>query len=106
MIVPAGKCAVWEMIQPEVGLQLAILLLDRPPLMREPDEPRSRRRGRQVHEVIRGLRRVARVAFAQQPHLRREPPLVAPVLTGLREKSRRSRCTAARMTSTRSLRET
>ena len=37
-MVPAGERAAFEMVEPEIGLQLAILLLDRPPLMREQDE--------------------------------------------------------------------
>ncbi len=78
VMVPAGKRAAFEMIQPEVGLRLAILLLDGPPLMCEPDEPRPRRGGRQVHEVVLGLGRVAGVAFGQQPDLGREPSVRAP----------------------------
>ena len=81
-MVPAGKRAAFEMIEPEVGLEFAILLLDGPPLVHEPHEPRPRRRGRQVHEGIFGLGRVARVAFGQQPDLRRESPVVAPVVGG------------------------
>ena len=68
-MVPAGKRASFEMIQPEVGLQLAILLLDGPPLMGQADELGERRGRRQVDERILGSRRVAQVAFAQQPVL-------------------------------------
>ena len=79
-MVPAGKRAAFAMIQPEVGLQLAILLLDGPPLMHDPDEPRPRSGGGQVHEGVLRLGRVARVAFGQQPDLGREPSMRAPVV--------------------------
>ena len=57
MVMPAWKRATFEVVEAEFGLELLILLFDRPPLMRESDELLQRRGPRQVDEVVLGARR-------------------------------------------------
>src|SRR5206468_7456387 len=70
-----------EMIEPELGFQVLVLLLDCPALMRESNQLPKRRGRRQIHEVILGARRAAHVAFAQEPHFGNESAM-APVVRG------------------------
>jgi hypothetical protein len=79
--LPAGERAALEVIEPEFVFQFLILLLDRPALVRESHEGAQQRRGRQVHQVVFGAVARPPCAFAEQPHLRREPP-VAPIVGG------------------------
>src|SRR5437867_2419713 len=69
------------MVEAEFGLEFLILLLDRPALMREPDQLLHRRRGRQVDEEVFGAWRRAEVLFAQQPDLGCQSS-IAPVVRG------------------------
>ncbi len=79
--LPPRQGAPFEVIEAEFVLQLLILLLDRPPLMGEPDQGAQRRRGGQVDQIVLGPVARAEGAFAQEPHLWRQPT-VAPVVRG------------------------
>src|SRR5438128_10964158 len=68
----------FEMVEAEFGLELLILLLDRPALMRESDQLLHRCAGGQVHEEIFRARRGAEILFAQEPDLGCQP--IAPVV--------------------------
>ena len=68
-----GNDRPFEMIEAEFVLQLLVLLLDRPALMRESHQGAQRGGGRQRDEVGLDARRRAEIAFAQQPDLGREP---------------------------------
>jgi hypothetical protein len=81
VILPPGIRAAFEMIEAQFGLELLILLLDRPALTREPDQLLDRRRGRQVDEEIFDAQCRAQILFAQEPDLGGEP-LIAPVVGG------------------------
>ena len=79
--LPPGQGAPFEVIEAEFVLQLLILLLDRPALMRQPHQ-RAQRRGRgQVDEIVLGAVARPERAFAEQPDLGRETT-VAPVVRG------------------------
>ncbi len=77
------------MVEAELGFELLILLLDRPALMREPDQLLDRRRGRQVDEEVFDARCIP-ILLAQEPDLGGEPP-IAPVVSG-RDATPRSGC--------------
>jgi hypothetical protein len=62
---PALIGAAFEVIEAEVVLQLAILLLDGPAAARERDQVDERRRRGEVQQVV--LADVGRRAFAEQP---------------------------------------
>src|SRR5207245_2641647 len=78
-MLPSRIRAALEMVEAEFGLELLILLLDRPALMRESDQLLHRRGGGQVHEKIFRARRGAEILLAQEPHLGCKPPM-APVV--------------------------
>ena len=81
MVRPAVKAAPFEVIEPEVVLQFAIPLFDRPATPGERTEVDERGGRRQMQQVVLPL--VGRVAFAQQPSMYR---LASPTLlsrTGL-----------------------
>ena len=69
------------MIEAEFGLELLILLLDRPALMREADQLLDRRGSRQVDEEVLDARRGAQILFAQEPDFGSQPS-IAPVVGG------------------------
>jgi hypothetical protein len=52
--LPARERAPFEVIEAEFVLEFLILLLDGPPLMREPDRPAQRRGRRQVDQAVFG----------------------------------------------------
>lgn len=63
--LPPGQGAPFEVIEAEFVLQLLLLLLDRPALVRQPYPCAQRRRRGQVDEIVLGpVARPAR-AFAQ-----------------------------------------
>src|SRR5688572_24976570 len=76
-----GRERPLEMIEAEFVLQLLILLLDRPALVREAHQRAQGRGRRQVDEVVLGAIARAETAFAEEPDLGREPT-VAPVVRG------------------------
>ena len=82
MMMPSRIRAAFEVVEAEFGLELLILLLDRPALMREPDQLLHRGGGRQVDEEVFGARRRAQILFAQQPDLGRQSS-IAPVVGGV-----------------------
>ena len=52
VVLPAGIRAAFEVIEPEFGLEVLIVLFDRPALMRQPHELRQRGGRGQRHEVV------------------------------------------------------
>src|SRR5213593_387780 len=80
-MLPPWITTSFEMVEAEFGLELLILLLDRPALMCESDQRLHRCAGGQVHEEIFRARRGAEILFAQQPHLGGQPS-IAPVVGG------------------------
>src|SRR5918993_3060115 len=70
--LPPREGAALEVIEAEFVLQLLVLLLDRPPLMRQSHQGAERRGGRQVDEIVLGSIARAQAAFAEQPDLRGE----------------------------------
>ena len=81
VVGPAGIAAPFEMVEAELVLEVLVLLLDRPPLMRQADQARQAGRGGQVDEVLFAPPGWAQSPLAQEPHLGREPPL-PPVVRG------------------------
>ena len=79
-MVPAGERA-FEVVEAEFGLQLLVLLLDRPPVMGDAHDHLERGGHRQVHQVVLGARRGPEVALAEQPDLGGQPAL-PPVVGG------------------------
>ena len=71
---PALKAAPFEMLKPEVVLEFAVLLFDRPAAARERDQIDQRCRGRQVQQIVLPL--VGGGTFAE------EPSVVAPARRG------------------------
>src|SRR3954470_20275996 len=78
-MLPPWVRAPFEMVEAEFGLELLILLFDRPALMRESDQLLHRCAGGQVHEEVFRPRRGAEILFAQEPDLGRQPS-IAPVV--------------------------
>src|SRR5438093_11866275 len=78
-MLPPWIRAPFEMIEAEFGLELLILLLDRPALMRESDQLLHRCARGQVDEEVLRARRGAEILFAQEPDLGRQPS-IAPVV--------------------------
>ena len=76
MVLPARIRAAFEMIEAEFGLEVLIVLFDRPAVMRQPHELRQRGRRRQRHEVVLAPPGGAEAALAQQPDFRGEPAMV------------------------------
>ena len=81
VVVPAGERAAFEVVEAEFGLQLLVLLLDRPPVMGDAHDHLERGGHRQVHQVVLGARRGPEVALAEQPDLGGQPAL-PPVVGG------------------------
>src|SRR5215212_2623535 len=75
VVLPARIRAAFEMIEPEFGLQVLVMLFDRPAVMRQSHERLERGRRRQRHEVVSTAARRAEAAFAEQPDLWREPTM-------------------------------
>src|SRR4030095_14804726 len=78
-MLPARERSALEVVEPQLGFELLILLLDRPALMRESNQLRERRGGGQIHEEVLDARRETEVLFAQQPDFGGEstmPPFV------------------------------
>ncbi len=75
VVLPAGIRAAFEMIEPEFGLEVLIVLFDRPALMRQPHELRQRGRRRQRDEVVLAAAGRPEAPFAEQPDFGGEPPL-------------------------------
>src|SRR6185369_4038289 len=81
VMMPTEKRPAFEMIEAKLGFELLVLLLDGPSLMCEPYDLSERRRGRQRHKVVLGARRVAEIAFAEEPDFWRESAM-SPVVRG------------------------
>src|SRR5262245_65181677 len=81
MLLPAQQRAAFEVIEAEFVVELLVLLLDGPALMREVHQLPQRGRGWQVDQIVLGARLHAEIALAQQPPLGREPTL-PPVVGG------------------------
>src|ERR1700752_1915572 len=78
-MMPAGERSALEMVEPQLGFELLILLLDRPALMRKSNQLLERRGCGQIDEEVLDARREAEVLFAQQPDFGGEstiPPFV------------------------------
>src|SRR5438445_10304366 len=84
--VPPGIGSTLEMVEPEFVLEVLILLLDGPPLMREPDELLQGGRGRQMNEKILGDVAATHRTLREQPDFGREMTL--PPLVGRRDANR------------------
>ena len=69
VVLPARIRAAFEVVEPEFGLEVLVMLFDRPAVMRQPHELRERRRRRQRDQVCRAATGRAEAALAQQPHL-------------------------------------
>ncbi len=67
--VPAGIGAPDEIVQAEFGLQLGVLLLDRPALMGQAHECGQRGGDRQIDQVVLRFGGLAEIALAKQPDL-------------------------------------
>jgi hypothetical protein len=52
VVLPAGIRAPFEVVEPEFGLGVLIVLLDGPPVMRQPDQRRERGRRGQRDEIV------------------------------------------------------
>ena len=70
--IPPGIGSPFEVVEAEFVLELLILLLDRPALMRDPDEPLQCRGTRQMNEEIFDDFGAANRPLEQQPHLGRQ----------------------------------
>ena len=77
--LPARQAAAFDVVEPDLVFQFLILLLDRPPLVRELHESAQGRGHREIHQVVLDPRRRTEIALAQQPHFGRESVL-APVV--------------------------
>ena len=64
---PARIGAPFEMIEPELGLEVLIMLFDRPAVMRQPDELFQGGRGRQRDEIMPAPARRPQATLAEQP---------------------------------------
>ena len=73
VVGPPGVGATFEVIEAELGLELLVLLLDRPTLMDKGHEVAERCPGGQVDEVVLGHARPVLGALAEQPDLRQGP---------------------------------
>ena len=78
-MLPSWIGTAFEMVEAEFGLELLILLFDRPALMRESDQLLDRRGGGQVDEKVFRARCRAEILFAQKPDLGSQPS-IAPVV--------------------------
>src|SRR5215471_13334859 len=86
-MMPARERSAFEMVEAQLGLELLILLLDRPALMREANQLLEGRGRRQTDEVGLDARRGPEVLFAQQPDFGGESPI--PPFVGRRHAHRR-----------------
>ena len=75
VMLPPGIRPSLEVIEPEFGFEVLIVLFDRPALMRQADQLRQRRGRGERDEVVLAASRRAEASFAQQPDFWREPPL-------------------------------
>src|SRR5437899_12287972 len=91
--VPPGIGSTLEMVEPEFVLEVLILLLDGPPLMREPDELLQGGCGRQMNEKILGDVAAAHRTLREQPDFGREMTL--PPIVSRRDAQRGQLCTPA-----------
>ena len=84
--MPTGERAPLEMIEAELGLELLILLLDGPAVMRQADDLDQRRGRGQMDEIVFGARRGADIALGEEPDFGHQPPV--PAVDGGRDADR------------------
>src|SRR6476619_2592580 len=68
MAMPPGIAAAFEVIEPGFILEVLVLLLNGPALMREGDQPAERRGRRQVDKEEAGRGRTTDGALREEPH--------------------------------------
>src|SRR5574341_1329987 len=86
-MMPARERSAFEMVEPQLGLELLILLLDRPALMRESNQLLERSGCGQIDEEVLDAWREPEVLFAQQPDFGGESTI--PPFVGRRDPHRR-----------------
>ena len=69
VVLPSGIRPTLEVIEPEFGFEVLVMLFDRPALMGQADELRQRGRRGQRDEVMFAAPSRAQAAFAQEPNL-------------------------------------
>ena len=74
VMLPAGVRASFEMIEPEFGLEVLIVLFDRPAVMGQPHELWQRGRRRQRDDVVPATAGRTEPALAEQPDVGGQPP--------------------------------
>ena len=67
VMLPAGIRPAFEMIEAEFALEILVMLLDGPALMRQAHELRERGRRRQRDQIVAPTARGAEPALAEQP---------------------------------------
>ena len=75
VVLPARIRAAFEVVEPEFGFEVLIMLFDRPAVMRQPHELRERGRRRQRDQVVLAAPGRAEAALAEQPDLGGEPSM-------------------------------
>jgi hypothetical protein len=65
VLLPSGERATFEVVESELVFEFLILLLDRPPLVRQLDERFQRGGRRQVDQVVLGARGGSEIALAE-----------------------------------------
>src|SRR5262245_47081126 len=84
--MPTRERSAFEVVQPQFGLELLILLLDRPALMRETNQLLERGGFGQIDEEVFDPRREPEVLFAQPPDCGGGAP--TPLFVGARHAER------------------
>src|SRR3989442_3600535 len=75
MVLPSGVRPAFEVIEPEFGFEILVMLFDRPAVMGQSHELVQRGGGRQRDEIVLAAPRRAQASFAQQPDFWGEPPI-------------------------------
>src|SRR5262245_21078700 len=89
-MTPARKRAALEMVEPQLGFEFLVLLLDGPSLVRESHELGERRGRRKIDEKVLDARREPQILFAQEPDFWSESP-IAPFVGRRHAQGRKAR---------------
>src|SRR4029450_11739573 len=81
VLLPSGQGATFEVIESQFVLELLVLLLDRPALVRELNERFHGGGRRQIDQVVLGARGRPQIALAEQPDFGRYTS-IAPLVPG------------------------